>query len=101
LRAERRRIAGRLLVARHDPAAVDDLRRAVETLRDVGSPYHLAVGLLDYASAARAAGEDQDAGIAAAEAHAIADRLGAIPLLTRIDAVIENLDRAVAVEASG
>jgi hypothetical protein len=101
LRAERRRIAGRLLAARSDPGAVDDLRRALEAFRDVGSPYHLAVGLLDYAAAARAAGDDQEAAIAATEGRAIADRLGATPLRRRIDAVIEDLDQLVVIEASG
>ena len=101
LRAERRRIAGRLLAARHDPGAVDALRRAVEAFREVGSPYHLAVGLLDNAEVAQAVGDAQEAAIAATEAQAIADRLGATPLHRRISAVIESLDRPVVVEASG
>jgi hypothetical protein len=101
LRAERRRITGRLLAARSDPGAVDELGRAVDAFRDVGSPYHLAVGLLDYAAAARAADDDREAAVAATEAQAIADRLGATPLRRRIDALIEDLDQGVVVEASG
>jgi class 3 adenylate cyclase/tetratricopeptide (TPR) repeat protein len=100
LRAERRRVTGRLLAARQDPSAVEEHRRAAEAFRNVGSPYHLAVGLLDLASAAQAAGENQEAAIAAAEAQSIACRLGAMPLRRRIEVVLEDLDQLV-VEASG
>jgi hypothetical protein len=83
LRAERLRLLARSRARRGEPAARATFDAAVQEFREVGSPYHLAVGLLDSAEhRARAEGVE----VAAAEvteAQAIAVRLGAGPLLER------------------
>jgi hypothetical protein len=82
-RAERARIAAALLAAQHDGAAEQAYRDAVSALRALGSPYHLAVGLLDFADHLAGAGEPEQARLLATEATTIAERLGAQPLLRR------------------
>ena len=82
LRAEQLRVHAKLLAVKQDPqadAAFDDATRAFRELR---SPYHLAVGLLDHAEHI-ANGDLRTAQLVAAEADAIARRLGAQPLIDR------------------
>lgn len=84
LRAERLRITARLLDQRQDPAAADVFERAVGALRQVGSPYHLALGLLDHAG--HLAGDNPVAAAPLAEeAGEIARTLGAPWLARRAD----------------
>jgi class 3 adenylate cyclase/tetratricopeptide (TPR) repeat protein len=89
LRAERDLAIARLRAGNGDPAAADHLRDAIGELRAVGSPYHLAWGLLDLADYVSDAGETAAAGEAGeaieaiAEAREIADRLGVQPILDR------------------
>ncbi|MBA2456706.1 MAG: hypothetical protein H0V48_09245 [Nocardioidaceae bacterium] len=52
-------------------------------MRELGSPYHLAVGLLDRAEHLASNGDPEAAEPLAAEADAIAQRLGAKPLIDR------------------
>jgi class 3 adenylate cyclase/tetratricopeptide (TPR) repeat protein len=81
--------AARLLVlARLPTAAGDDDRSAhfdaaVKAFREAGSPYHVAVALLDHADHLRATGDPETARQVAGEATEIARRLGARPLLER------------------
>jgi hypothetical protein len=82
LRAERLRVRARLLSSRVDPAADDAFAAATKALRDLGSPYHLAVGLVDHAQHREAVGEAGGAELLA-EAVQIAQRLRAQPLLQR------------------
>lgn len=84
LRAERLRINARQLAQRQDPAAADAFARAVVALRAVGSPYHLALGLMHHAEHLTA---DDPAAAAplAAEVGEIARRLGAPWLERRAD----------------
>jgi predicted ATPase/class 3 adenylate cyclase len=82
LHAERQRIRGRLLAARRDPSADATFEGATQSLRQLGSPYHLAVGLLDQADYL-AVLDEGNARQLSAEAIAIAKRLGAKPLLER------------------
>ncbi len=83
LRAERLRISARLLAAQHDLEAGNTFAMAVKAFRDLGSLYHLAKGLLDYAQYLAATGDDQTAEQLAAEAGAIAERLRVQPLIQR------------------
>jgi tetratricopeptide (TPR) repeat protein len=83
LRAERQRIRARQLAARADPSATEAFAAATQSFRQLGSPYHLAVGLLDHADHLTAADDPQAAHQLAAEAEGIAERLGAQPLLKR------------------
>jgi tetratricopeptide (TPR) repeat protein len=83
LRAERARIAARLLSARHDPGDEEAYADAVTRLRELGSPYHLAVGLLDYADHLSTVGNPDQARLLATEASTIAEELRAQPLLRR------------------
>ncbi|MDX6366261.1 MAG: hypothetical protein QOK30_1337 [Nocardioidaceae bacterium] len=83
LRAERLRLLARSRARRGEPAARATFDDAVLAFREVGSPYHLAVGLLDSAEH-RAAGEGVEAAaMEITEAQAIAVRLGAGPLIER------------------
>ena len=81
LRAERLRIRARILANKNDPAAAEAFDAATEAFRDLGSPYHLAVGLLDSADHLLAVGNSTIAQQLAAEADTVADRLPA-PCLT-------------------
>jgi tetratricopeptide (TPR) repeat protein len=83
LRAERLRIRARLLAAQNDRAAGSAFDAAVKAFRDFGSPYHLAVGLLDQAEYLAATGDPDTAHKLAMEAETITQRLGARPLLAR------------------
>ena len=83
LRAEQQRIRARLLAAESDPGALESFEAAVQAFRQLGSPYHLAVGLLDQAEYVANLGDAQKATDLASEAVAIADRLAAQPLALR------------------
>jgi tetratricopeptide (TPR) repeat protein len=85
LRADRLRIRARLLAVKGDPQAGAAFDAATQTFRDLGSPYHLAVGLLDHADHLQAVGEPSAARLLATEADAIARRLGARLLTERAD----------------
>jgi class 3 adenylate cyclase/tetratricopeptide (TPR) repeat protein len=60
---------------------------AIRGLRDHGTPYHLAHGLLDHAGQLRKAGDSEAAALAIDEARAIAAKLRCQPLLDRADDV--------------
>jgi tetratricopeptide (TPR) repeat protein len=81
LRAERLRIRARLLTALGDPAAGPAFEAAIQSLRSLGSPYHLAAALLHFAEYIEARGDHSAAAELAAEAGALASQLGAAPLL--------------------
>ncbi|GAB2480032.1 AAA family ATPase [Jatrophihabitans fulvus] len=87
LRAER--ALGRALLDRSETAAAE----AVARLREVGSPFHLAHGLLDLADLRRDDGDDDGAATAVDEAAAVAAPLRAATLTRRLAA----LDRIEAV----
>ncbi len=83
LRAERLRVGVRLLVLLGDPGAGSAFDASTSAFRELGSPYHLAVGLLDQSDHCRVTGDPQVARALAAEALAIAERLRAAPLVER------------------
>jgi hypothetical protein len=86
LGAERLRVHAKYLVAQNDPQADAAFGDAIRAFRELKSPYHLAVGLLDRAQ--HAVSTDPDASQQfAAEADAIASRLGAGPLRRRAQAM--------------
>ncbi len=86
-RAEAKRIRARLLAVKDDAAAPDEFDAAIQALRQVGSPYHLAVGLLDQAEyLGRQKDHPEAATQLAEEAVTIAQRLRAAPLLQRATA---------------
>ncbi len=64
-----------------DGPAEDEFAAAVDALRSVASPYHLAQALLDWAEHRLRAG--RDAADHVAEAVTIAEQLGAAPVLAR------------------
>jgi hypothetical protein len=72
---------------RRDPAAAVAFEDAVHAFRELGSPYHLALGLLDQAEHSVAIGELPAAQVGATEAGTIAQRLGAAPLIERADRI--------------
>ena len=89
LQAEMLRIRARLAAARgDDPTHAFDA--AIKALRELASPYHLAVGLLDHAEHLTAAGDRKTASLQAAEAAAIAIRLRAMSLEERAAALMET-----------
>ncbi len=93
LRAERLRIRGRLLASEGNSEATSVFQVALTAFRELGSPYHLALGLLDYAEHLQATGAP-DVGLPAAEAAAIAARLGARPLVDRAQRLTDSLGEA-------
>ncbi len=95
LRAEQRRIRAGLLAVADDPHTSSEFAAAVAALRDFGSPYHLAVGLLDHAEFLRAE-QDVVADELVSEAHSIAARLGARPLLDRVERLTDGQLRGAA-----
>ena len=97
--AERSRLWAKLAAARSDPEAGAAFDEAIAELRGCGSPYHLALGLLDYAEWLRGTHPDQAVALAA-EAGVIAERLRCQPVLDRMAAVTPDATRAVP-EAAG
>ncbi|MGH8862406.1 MAG: hypothetical protein ACRDVG_14455, partial [Jatrophihabitantaceae bacterium] len=83
LRAERDLVRARVAGANGSPDVPAAYAAAVTALRRVGSPYHLAHGLLDHAEYLTRTGEHVAASTLATEAREIAERLGARPLLER------------------
>ncbi len=83
LRAERDLASARLRVGNGDPDAGQLVREAIDELRAVGSPYHLAWGLLDLAECSIEVGDTEAASEAITEAREIAARLGVQPILER------------------
>ncbi|HZG98125.1 MAG TPA: hypothetical protein VEY14_07670, partial [Nocardioidaceae bacterium] len=90
LRAEQQRIRARLLAVTADPRTSSAFTVAVGALRDLGSPYHLAVGLLDQAEFLMAGDHSVADSPIVGEARAIAARLGARPLLDRVDRLTDG-----------
>jgi class 3 adenylate cyclase len=86
LRAERDLVRARLTASDDNPAAAAAFTAAITSLRDRGTPYHLAHGLLDHAQYLLRHGEDDAAAQAIEEARVIARRLACQPLLDRADA---------------
>ena len=95
LRAESLRIRARLLAIRSDPQTGAAFDAATKALRELGSPYHLAVGLLDHADYLASAGETETASQLAAQAETIAHELGAKPLLERARRLLPAVSRAL------
>jgi class 3 adenylate cyclase/predicted ATPase len=86
LRAERDLARARLAASDDDPAAAAAFASAMASLRERGTPYHLAHGLLDHAKYLLRRGEGGAAAQAIEEARVIARGLGCQPLLDRADA---------------
>ena len=89
LRAERDLARARLAAADGDQDAAASFEAAITSLRERGTPYHLAHGLLDYAEyVIRQDNADADtAAQAVGEARDIGRRLRCPPLLDRADAI--------------
>ena len=94
LRADRLRISARILASKNDVTAAETFDAATLAFRDLGSPYHLAVGLLDHASYLLATGNPVGAEQLAAEAVAIGENLGASPLRERSHRITELVTSA-------
>ncbi|MBA2455374.1 MAG: hypothetical protein H0V48_02365 [Nocardioidaceae bacterium] len=95
LRAERLRISARLLAGESNLAASETFDAATQAFRDLASPYHLAVALLDHAEFVAAFGDSTTAQKFAAEAEAIAQRLRARPLHGRAHTLKTSIDAAL------
>jgi class 3 adenylate cyclase/tetratricopeptide (TPR) repeat protein len=87
IRAERDLLRARQTSRDGDHAARAALTAAITGLRQLGSPYHLAHGLLDYAEYLIRIGDDDSVALAVAEARGIGHRLSCPPLLERADAI--------------
>jgi class 3 adenylate cyclase len=94
-RAERDLARARLAASGGDPGTGAALAVAVTGLRQHSTPYHLAHGLLDYATHLTACGDDQAAALAA-EAAGIAQRLGCRPLMDRAETIQPTRPRTAA-----
>jgi class 3 adenylate cyclase/predicted ATPase len=90
LRAEASRIRARLLASERDGEAASAFQAAVQAFRELGSPYHLAVGLVDQAEHSAGIGDLPLARQLAVEAEAISVRLGAEPLAERAQSVVKS-----------
>jgi len=90
LRAERDLARARLAASDGDQAAAAAFAAAITALREHGTPYHLAHGLLDHAQYLRRHGDAGAAAAAIDEARDIGQRLRCQPLLDRA----ANLDPA-------
>ena len=86
-RAEALLIRARLAAAEHAADAADQFVAAIEAVRSISTPYHLAHGLLDHAEFLAAMGDSAAPDEAIAEARSIAIGLGCRPLLDRVDAL--------------
>ena len=73
----------RLLATRSNPDAEPTFTRALAALHQVGSPYHLAEGLLDYALFLTATGHTDQARYPLEQVNEIAQRLCCKPLIAR------------------
>jgi ATP/maltotriose-dependent transcriptional regulator MalT len=84
LSGERALALARLAARRGDPSARDQFAAGIADQRHRPSPYHLAHGLLDFATYLHSSGRPEDAEPLIEEAAGIADRLGAEPLVRRV-----------------
>jgi hypothetical protein len=87
LRAERDLARARLAAGQDDGQDAARFAAAVDALRALSTPYHLAHGLLDHAQHLRLLGDAGGAGAAVSEARDIGHRLGCQPLLDRAAAL--------------
>ena len=87
LRAERHLTRARLADHDGDPDAAALFAAAVAGVREHGTPYHLAHGLLDQAQHFSRRGEADAAAAATGEARDIAQRLRCQPLLDRAEVI--------------
>ncbi len=71
-RAERALVRARLASGQPDPAVTASFAAAIESLRALSTPYHVAHGLLDYGEHLIACGDAAAATLAVAEAREIA-----------------------------
>jgi class 3 adenylate cyclase/tetratricopeptide (TPR) repeat protein len=90
-RAERALVRVRLASGQADPAVTASFAAAIESLRALSTPYHVAHGLLDYGEHLIACGDAAAATLAVAEAREIALRLGAQLVLDRADGITAQL----------
>jgi class 3 adenylate cyclase/predicted ATPase len=89
LRAERDLARARLAASEGDQTAAAAFAVAITHLREHGTPYHLAHGLLDHAQYLRGHGDIGGAELAIAEARDTSRRLRCQPLLDRADDIEE------------
>jgi class 3 adenylate cyclase/predicted ATPase len=89
-----RDLAHARLAAREDAADGEGFATAIRGLRDHGTPYHLAHGLLDRAEYLGKAGDSAAAAEAIAEARDLATKLRCQPLLDRADGLARARDVA-------
>jgi class 3 adenylate cyclase/tetratricopeptide (TPR) repeat protein len=87
-----RDLARARLAARDGPADGAVFDSAIRGLRDHGTPYHLAHGLLDHAEFLTKAGDAEAAAQAIQEARGIASKLRCQPLLDRADELARTPD---------
>jgi len=87
LRAERDLARARLADHHGDPDAVASFTAAIAGVREHGTPYHLAHGLLDHAQHLSRLGDTEAADTAITEARDIGTRLRCQPLLDRAGAI--------------
>ncbi len=83
LRAERLRIRARLLERQGDDEAGPAFTAATKAFRDLGSPFHLATGLLNHAQHLSTHGARETAAEFATEAQTMAERLRVSSLIQR------------------
>jgi len=83
LRAERDLVLARVAASDGDQAAAASFTAAIGSLRQRGTPYHLAHDLLDYAGHLTRAGDVDAAALAIDEARDIGQQLRCEPLLGR------------------
>src|SRR5690606_29314245 len=88
-RAEAELIGARLADSRHEADAGDRYAKALDLLRADSTPYHLAHGLLDQADHMRRAADGR-ADELVAEARALGERLGCVPVIVRADTVASD-----------
>jgi len=86
-------VRARLAAHDGDPAAGAALTAAVGRLREQGTPYHLAHGLLDHARYLLESGDSSPATAAIDEARTIGLRLRCQPLLDRAGAMSPGAPR--------
>jgi class 3 adenylate cyclase/tetratricopeptide (TPR) repeat protein len=87
IRVERNLLRARLAGRDGDDAVRASFAAAIDGLREVGSPYHLAQGLLDYAEYLTRIGDDGSAALTVTEARGIAHQLNCPPLRERADTI--------------
>ncbi|MDT4943248.1 MAG: hypothetical protein QOJ34_3337 [Pseudonocardiales bacterium] len=87
LHAERELARARLAGRTDDPSAGEQFTAAVASLRNHGTPYHYALGLLDYVEYLSSTGRSDGTGSLIDEARQIGERLGAEPVVRRATAI--------------